>query len=70
MPDELQKVLFEVDQPTSREGTEGEKGTGFGMSIVKSYVEMFGGTLDVYSRDKERFPDQHGTTMTLRLKRV
>jgi CheY-like chemotaxis protein/anti-sigma regulatory factor (Ser/Thr protein kinase) len=56
--------LFRTDQPTSRPGTAGELGTGFGMPLVKRYVELFGGTVAVESSDGEdgRTP---GTTVHL-----
>ena len=42
-------------------------GTGFGMAIVKAYVEKFGGELSVQSKDEDEFPEDHGTTMTVAL---
>ncbi|SME99519.1 sensor histidine kinase [Pseudobacteriovorax antillogorgiicola] len=68
IPDKLLTDLFEVGKPTSRQGTEGEKGTGFGMTIVKSYVEKYGGQLRIDSKDEEDHPNDHGTTMTVVLK--
>jgi len=61
--------LFRTDQPTSRPGTSGELGTGFGMPLVKHYVEMFGGAITVESRDEEAGPGRHGTTVHLDLRK-
>lgn len=41
--------IFEKFGKHQRNGTSGEKGTGLGMPIVKRFVELFGGTIDVSS---------------------
>ncbi len=64
MPAELVTHLFEERSRNSRSGTENERGTGFGMALVKSYVEDFGGTVSVVS--SEIGPDK-GTSITLEL---
>ena len=69
LPPELLSRLFDTFQPTSRKGTSGEKGTGFGMPIVKNYLDHFGATIEVSSRPAEYFPVDHGTTLTIRFKR-
>jgi signal transduction histidine kinase len=68
MPDEIRHNVFKKDKQTSRIGTEGEKGTGFGMPLVKNYMEHFGGKIKVESKDIESFPDDHGTTFTIYFK--
>lgn len=60
--------LFRTDRPTSRAGTDGEVGTGFGMPLVKHYVEQFGGRVTVDSRAEDEHPDDHGTRVSLYLK--
>ena len=71
MPENIVKNLFKQDQRTSRPGTQGEKGTGFGMPIAKVYMEKYGGSLDVVSKEKsesenkEEFSKDHGTEFTL-----
>jgi signal transduction histidine kinase len=65
MPEQLLRVLFRVDMPTSRAGTSGERGTGFGMPLVKRYVERFGGKVAVESRDADDHAEGHGTAVTL-----
>lgn len=42
--------IFSADRPTTSVGTEGEKGTGFGLPIVKSVIEILGGTIQVDSK--------------------
>jgi two-component system sensor histidine kinase/response regulator len=65
MPAAALHNLFRTDEPTSRPGTAGELGTGFGMPLVKHYVELFGGSIRVESRDEEASPEAHGTTVHL-----
>ena len=60
--------LFDGSKPTSRRGTRGERGTGFGMPIVKSYVEAYGGEVSVTSRPVEESPDAHGSVFAVRLR--
>ena len=45
--------LFDPSKKTSRSGTAEEKGTGFGMPIVKTYIEKFGGHILVKSKIKD-----------------
>ncbi len=68
MPADLVAKLFDMDAQTTRVGTEGEPGTGFGLRTVKSFVDLFGGTMVIESRSEEESATDHGTTVTLRLK--
>ncbi len=54
--------LFDPSKVTSRLGTNNEKGTGFGLSIVKEYMKHFDGDISVDSSVDE---DDHGTTFCL-----
>lgn len=65
MPADMVKVLFDGDSSVSRQGTNGEKGTGFGMLLIKSSMVHFGGDIEVDSRCMHDTPDDHGTTFTL-----
>lgn len=62
MPQSLIDILFDEYKPTSRQGTEGEKGTGFGMPLMKHIAEAFGGSVQVESRCQSEHPHDHGTT--------
>ena len=53
IPPELLPKLFASDQPTTRIGTAGERGTGFGMPLVKSIIDSLGGTIEIESRTAE-----------------
>lgn len=57
--------IFNTDSTTSTKGTSGEKGTGFGMPLVKRWIERFGGSIEVESKHKLNFPDDHGTKINL-----
>ena len=63
IPKELSGKLFESNQSISRQGTSGEKGTGFGLSLAKSYVENYGRSLSFTSRTI----GQTGTTFEIAL---
>ncbi len=49
IPPEHLPHLFEKFGPHQRPGTAGEKGTGLGLPIVKHFVELHGGTVQVES---------------------
>ncbi|MES2526175.1 MAG: HAMP domain-containing sensor histidine kinase [Bdellovibrionota bacterium] len=68
MPEILMKSLFDMNKRTTRSGTEGESGTGFGMHIMKSFVEMYQGQVMVESVDREESLEYSGTSIKLILK--
>ena len=49
IPPDLKDKLFSSTHQTSRLGLQGEKGTGFGLPLVKSFVHRFGGRISVES---------------------
>ncbi len=65
IPPEILPHLFDINKKTSRVGTSGESGTGFGLPIVKAYVEMLGGKISLTSVSKEENEIQCGTTFIL-----
>jgi signal transduction histidine kinase len=67
IPEDLLGQLFDINKKTSRPGTHGEAGTGFGMHIMKSFVEMYGGKVIIESKDR-KVSNQSGTTIKLILK--
>ncbi len=63
IPQSMMPNLFNKFGKHQREGTNGEKGTGLGMPIVKRFVELHGGTVHVVSEvDK-------GATFTITMPR-
>ena len=61
IPKSLQANIFSTEKATTRPGTAGEKGTGFGMPLVKAYVEQFGGSVLLESKEKNSSNKDHGT---------
>jgi two-component system, sensor histidine kinase and response regulator len=52
IPVNLLNELFELSKKTNRPGTKGEKGTGFGMPLIKKFVELYGGKIIIKSSVK------------------
>jgi signal transduction histidine kinase len=67
IPPDLLANIFSLEAKTTRPGTDGEPGTGFGLRTVKHFVELFGGQLAIVSRSEDEHPDNHGTTVEIRL---
>lgn len=67
IPKSMQQDVFDEFKLTTREGTEGERGTGFGLPLVKNLIEAYGGYLELESYSIESHPNRHGTTLTLYL---
>jgi two-component system sensor histidine kinase/response regulator len=70
MPARARETLFDFTKSHSRKGTAGEKGTGFGMPLMRKFVLLFGGSVEVISRDIAEHPADHGTEFHIRLKLV
>jgi signal transduction histidine kinase len=70
MPEQLAAKVFNANEKTSRVGTAGEAGTGFGLPICKSFMDFYGGSIAVSSKTKESSPGDHGTTFELRFKKA
>ncbi|MCP4349691.1 MAG: hybrid sensor histidine kinase/response regulator [Desulfobacterales bacterium] len=68
MPEKLKNDLFELDVSTSRTGTAGETGTGFGMPLMKNFVDAYGGSIEIFSKKKTEDSEDHGTEIKLILK--
>ena len=64
IPDDLAKKLFLHNQSISRLGTNGEQGTGFGLTLAKTYIENYGGKLNFVSHTTGKT----GTTFEITLK--
>lgn len=65
----IKSVLMEQDLESS-EGTSGEMGSGFGLSIVKSFVDSYGGQIEFHSRTPATHPENHGTSIRILLERA
>ena len=67
MPEKILNNVFKETARTSRKGTGGEAGTGFGMPLVKRYVEKSGGKINITSTEAapDSHPEEKGTAITL-----
>lgn len=63
IPTNLLNKIFHPGKSTSRTGTEGETGTGFGMPLVKRFMEKYEGSINIDSTEGE------GTKITLYFKK-
>jgi len=67
IPDSMQHDVFDEFKLTTRLGTEGERGTGFGLPLVKNLVDAFGGSIILESKSIESAPQGHGTRFKIYL---
>ncbi|GAB6094399.1 response regulator [Desulfatiferula olefinivorans] len=65
IPDALMDKIFDIDRRSTRFGTLSEIGTGFGMPLVKKFMDEYGARIEVSSKDEAVYPNDHGTTITL-----
>lgn len=70
IPDQILKQIFNIHAATSRSGTKGEKGTGYGMHLVKEYLEMMNGSIDIFSQEQETPEAPQGTRVTLKFPQI
>ena len=68
IPDYIMKDIFLISKKTSRPGTDGESGTGFGMPLVKKFIDLFGGEITVQSVVEGE--NGNGTIVTINLEQV
>ncbi|WP_413576044.1 sensor histidine kinase [Bdellovibrio sp. HCB290] len=67
MPENLLKKIFSLDAATTRSGTHGEKGTGYGMPLVKEYLTMMGGSIVITSQEVPVASHPRGTKVVLKI---
>ncbi len=67
MPDEMVEQLFNVDSKTTRVGTRGESGTGYGMLIMQRSLHRLKGRIVVQSKERMNDTDSGGTRIILEL---
>ncbi len=67
MPAELADSVFDVNKATTREGTNGEAGTGYGMPLVHKFAKAYGGDIEVLSKEKGETGYDHGTEIIITL---
>jgi CheY-like chemotaxis protein len=68
MDPETVATVFDVVKSASRRGTDGERGTGFGMTLMQRFVVRYGGSVEIVSRPLSEHPDDHGTDVRVILR--
>lgn len=66
MPDDMLQSIFSGGVNISRPGVNGEEGTGFGIGLLKSTLDLFNCDIDVESREKSEKNSNHGTKITIK----
>lgn len=69
IPENMLDKIFSYENHTNRLGTQGEKGTGFGMPLVRTLLERMEAQIQIRSWDINVAPDQHGTEIEINFKR-
>lgn len=70
IPPELMPDLFDLAKAKSRPGTKGEMGAGYGMPVMKRYLNLFEASVKVDSQTKRESSDPSGTRVTIQFKKV
>lgn len=65
IPQEILESIFSINTKTTRPGTQGEKGTGYGMPLVKEYLQMMHGTIEISSAEQATQDRSRGTKVIL-----
>jgi signal transduction histidine kinase len=65
IPPEIVPNLFSFKAKTTRIGTKGESGTGYGMPLVKEFMDKMGGRILVESSEIKTDSSDRGTIMIL-----
>ena len=64
MSTDFKKNLFDIHKLSSRPGTNGEIGTGYGLPLVKKFITVYGGEIEVLSQTSDQ-SEIHGTTVNI-----
>jgi signal transduction histidine kinase len=70
IPTSIVKNIFNKKMNRSRKGTNGEMGTGFGMPLVKDYLDQYKGSILIETRDISFHPNDHGTIIKIGLEKA
>lgn len=65
IPGSLLPQVFDTNMPTTRPGTNQEMGTGFGLPLVKRFIESYGGSITIDSTIEMEPISQYGTEVRI-----
>ena len=65
MPKDILENIFDQSKQTTRIGTSGEVGTGYGMPLVKTFIEQFNGVIEINSVEKSESTTNSGKIIKL-----
>ena len=65
IPNDLIPKLFDKKSETSRPGTQGERGNGLGLPIVKGILKMYEASISIRSISIDESKNNHGTSVTI-----
>jgi CheY-like chemotaxis protein len=65
LPQKIQSIFEQQGRANSCLGTEGEKGTGFGMFLVNKFMQAYGGDISITSKTKAQETQHYGTCVKL-----
>jgi signal transduction histidine kinase len=68
MPAAIINNVFTMHKKTSSVGTEGERGTGYGMPIAYEFIKAMGGTVEIKSLEENEINLAHGTEFKIKFK--
>lgn len=68
--DEQILEFYKKGKLSTKDGTSGEKGTGYGLMLMKTYMDAFGGSVILTSAANEFGESEQGTIVKLKLKTV
>lgn len=67
IPQKLLENIFNPSKSISRRGTNGERGTGFGMPIVKTIIDGMKSSIDITSKCEDNDSQDTGTIVTINI---
>lgn len=70
IPPELMTILFDPNLATHRPGTNGESGSGLGLPLMKKFVELMDGKVELQSFPESQFSNLSGSIFKVYLPRV
>lgn len=65
IPPQILEIIYKIDRATNRYGTEGEQGVGFGMPLVKKFMDSYGGRIEIFSETEDVGKLKKGTCVNL-----